>query len=173
MINTRMSASSCRTENEVSHETKIQAEKIRNLLLDACAPSSLFTLSAGEDRSSNEAAHRRKRNRSALAELPPACSTLSRSNLSLFLSHDSLKAKHKYTESWVDSCCTAQSVIFPACTCVRRRYLESHSPWQGESGTSWFCGTCTFFWALNGTSWFLGEIVNIYAPMYVCMYVLM
>ena len=45
MINTRMSASSCRTENEVSHETKVQAEKIWNLLLDARAPSSLFTLS--------------------------------------------------------------------------------------------------------------------------------
>ena len=47
MINTRMSASNCRTENEVSHETKIQAEKIWNLLLSACAPSSLFTLSRG------------------------------------------------------------------------------------------------------------------------------
>ena len=47
MINTRMSASSCRTENEVSHETKIQAEKIWNLLLSARAPSSLFTLSRG------------------------------------------------------------------------------------------------------------------------------
>ena len=62
MINTRMSASSCRTENEVSHETKFRAEKIWNLLLDARAPSSLFTLSPERRRrsSSRPYVHRRK-----------------------------------------------------------------------------------------------------------------
>ena len=58
MINTRMSASSCRTENEVSHETKFRAEKIWNLLLDARAPSSLFTLSPERRRRSSSSAER-------------------------------------------------------------------------------------------------------------------
>ena len=97
MINTRMSASSCRTENEVSHETKIQAEKIRNLLLDACAPSSLFTLSRGGSKLELSTAG------NATAQLslncrPPALHCRALTPV-VFLSHDSLKAKHKYTES--------------------------------------------------------------------------
>ena len=80
MINTRMSASSCRTENEVSHETKVQAEKIWNLLLDARAPSSLFTLSPEirEVRSSSSAVRTPQENSTPKIENPDKNLSLSK-----------------------------------------------------------------------------------------------
>ena len=98
MINTRMSASSCRTENEVSHETKVQAEKIWNLLLDARAPSSLFTLSRGGSKLELSTAPQETQPLSSRrnAVRPPPAASLS---LTFSFLHISLEAKYKYTES--------------------------------------------------------------------------
>ena len=103
MINTRMSASSCRTENEVSHETKFRAEKIWNLLLDARAPSSLFTLSPERRRRSSSSAVRAPQENStaqlSLNRRSPA-RPLARSVASpFFLLYISLTVKYKYTQS--------------------------------------------------------------------------